>query len=186
YSGHDDYDDVDSISGEINPPIDDNQVRLFVALFDYDPSIMSPNVDFIDEELPFREGQIIKIYGEKDADGFYRGECNNRVGFVPCNMVSQVSFDDPEIIDQLLIETSSQLTQNGLSSSDGGGKKRMVALYDYDPQELSPNVDSEIELSFKAGDIINITGEMDEDGFYVGEMNGVRGFVPSNFLQEAP
>lgn len=24
--------------------------------------------------------------------------------------------------------------------------KRMVALYDYDPQELSPNVDSEVSL----------------------------------------
>ena len=25
--------------------------------------------------------------------------------------------------------------------------KKMVALYDYDPQELSPNVDSEVSLS---------------------------------------
>ena len=53
--------DVDSISGEINPPIDDNRIRLFVALFDYDPETMSPNVDSLDEELPFREGQIIKV-----------------------------------------------------------------------------------------------------------------------------
>ena len=28
--------------------------------------------------------------------------------------------------------------------------KKMIALYDYDPQELSPNVDAEVELvSFK-------------------------------------
>ena len=32
-----------------------------MALFDYDPEIMSPNVDALDEELPFREGQIIKV-----------------------------------------------------------------------------------------------------------------------------
>lgn len=27
---------------------------------------------------------------------------------------------------------------------------------------------------------------MDDDGFYLGELNGVRGLVPSNFLQEMP
>jgi RIMS-binding protein 2 len=26
---------------------------------------------------------------------------------------------------------------------------------------------------------------MDEDGFYMGELDGIRGLVPSNFLQEA-
>lgn len=56
--------EVDSISGEINPPVDDMRVRLFVALFDYDPVSMSPNVDCIDEELPFKEGQIIKVNDE--------------------------------------------------------------------------------------------------------------------------
>lgn len=61
-NGCDDRSDVDSISGEINPPIDDNRVRLFVALFDYDPETMSPNTDALDEELPFKEGQIIKVY----------------------------------------------------------------------------------------------------------------------------
>lgn len=64
-NGHDlDFDengDVDSISGEINPPVDDNTIRLFIALFDYDPHVMSPNMDGADEELPFREGQIIKV-----------------------------------------------------------------------------------------------------------------------------
>ena len=65
-------------------------VRIFVALFDYDPPTMSPNPDACDEELPFREGQLIKVYGEKDADGFYWGEAGNRTGYVPCNMVSEV------------------------------------------------------------------------------------------------
>lgn len=36
-------------------------VRIFVALFDYDPVSMSPNPDAGEEELPFREGQILKV-----------------------------------------------------------------------------------------------------------------------------
>ena len=51
---------------------------------------MSPNPDACDEELPFREGQLIKVFGEKDGDGFYWGEAGTRAGFVPCNMVSEV------------------------------------------------------------------------------------------------
>jgi hypothetical protein len=54
---------------------------------------MSPNPDACDEELPFREGQLIKVYGEKDADGFYWGEAGNRTGYVPCNMVSEVQVN---------------------------------------------------------------------------------------------
>ncbi|KAI6188109.1 hypothetical protein M3Y98_00318600 [Aphelenchoides besseyi] len=63
--------------------------------------------------------------------------------------------------------------------------KRMRAKYDYDTSHLSPNVDAEqVELSFRLDDVITVFGEMDEDGFYVGELNGVRGLVPSNFLEE--
>lgn len=66
------------------------RMRIFVALFDYDPPTMSPNPDACDEELPFREGQLIKVVGEKDGDGFYWGEAGGKSGFVPCNMVSEV------------------------------------------------------------------------------------------------
>ena len=61
-----------------------------------------------------------------------------------------------------------------------------MALYDYNPLELSPNVDSEVELSFRTGDVIIIYGDMDDDGFFMGELNGGRGLVPSNFLTDIP
>ena len=64
--------------------------------------------------------------------------------------------------------------------------RRKIALYDYDPCELSPNVDSEVELAFKTGEIITIFGDMDDDGFYMGEITGRRGLVPSNFLTDIP
>lgn len=35
--------------------------RFFVALFDYDPPTMSPNPESCDEELPFSEGDTIKV-----------------------------------------------------------------------------------------------------------------------------
>ncbi|KAH9514572.1 hypothetical protein Btru_025681 [Bulinus truncatus] len=201
-SGLEDIGDTDSISEEINPVIDESTVRLFIALFDYDPTTMSPNVDSIDEELPFREGQILKVFGDKDADGFYRGESHGRRGYIPCNMVSEVQIDDPDLVEQLLKETTerpvpdtlsshsnqdSDLTPNGMSRLPREEPmRRMIALYDYDPQELSPNVDAELELSFKTGDIVMIFGDMDEDGFYTGVVNGQQGLVPSNFLQPAP
>lgn len=44
----------------------------------------------------------------------------------------------------------------------------------------------QVELNFKTGEVILVYGDMDEDGFYMGELDGVRGLVPSNFLTEAP
>lgn len=44
----------------------------------------------------------------------------------------------------------------------------------------------QVELSFKTGEVILVYGDMDEDGFFMGELDGVRGLVPSNFLTEAP
>ena len=78
------------------------QTRIFVALFDYDPPTMSPNPDACDKELPFREGQLIKVRGDKDADGFYWGEVAGRSGYVPCNMVSEVQVDDERVAQELL------------------------------------------------------------------------------------
>lgn len=42
----------------------DCDTRIFVALFPYDPATMSPNPDAAEEELPFSEGQIIKVRPE--------------------------------------------------------------------------------------------------------------------------
>uniref|UniRef100_A0A3Q1BRG2 RIMS-binding protein 2 n=1 Tax=Amphiprion ocellaris TaxID=80972 RepID=A0A3Q1BRG2_AMPOC len=167
--------------------------RIFVALFDYDPLSMSPNPDAADEELPFKEGQIIRIYGDKDTDGFYRGEVRGRMGLIPCNMVSEIRADDEETMDQLIKQgflplstPVDRIEQNRRGLRRDQASRRMVALYDYDPRESSPNVDVEAELTFCAGDIIAVFGDIDEDGFYYGEINGHRGLVPSNFLEEVP
>ncbi|XP_058416561.1 LOW QUALITY PROTEIN: peripheral-type benzodiazepine receptor-associated protein 1 [Diceros bicornis minor] len=204
----------------------DLPVRVFVALFDYDPVSMSPNPDAGEEELPFREGQILKVFGDKDADGFYRGEAGGRTGYIPCNMVAEVAVDSPVGRQQLfqrgyvspdvLIEGSgngpfvystartagpppkprrskkAELEGPGqpaaglpqpVSSASLKAPRSMVAAFDYNPQESSPNMDVEAELPFRAGDVITVFGGMDDDGFYYGELNGQRGLVPSNFLE---
>ncbi|KAA0701841.1 RIMS-binding protein 2 [Triplophysa tibetana] len=179
----------------------DQDVRLFVALFSYNPSMMSPNPETMEEELPFEQGQVIKIYGDKDADGFYSGESGGHFGFVPSNMVSEIPVEDKELKQYLLQQGYLQEETNSLGKTflflnletsesscvtDSMKVHRMVAIFDYDPWESSPNVDFEAELPFRAGDIIYVFGEMDRDGFYCGDLHGYQGLVPSNFLQPLP
>ncbi|XP_030357840.1 RIMS-binding protein 2 isoform X6 [Strigops habroptila] len=192
YGGHDHLSPDIYEESETDPGTEDLSTRIFVALFDYDPLTMSPNPDAAEEELPFKEGQIIKVYGDKDADGFYRGETCTRIGLIPCNMVSEIQADDEEMMDQLLkqgflpLNTPVEKIERNRRSGRQPSTRRMVALYDYDPRESSPNVDVEAELTFCTGDIITVFGEIDEDGFYYGELNGQKGLVPSNFLEEVP
>ncbi|CAF0757215.1 unnamed protein product [Rotaria sordida] len=183
-----------------NPP------RLFIALFDYDPNAMSPNKDN-EEELPFKEGQLIRIYGDQDADGFYVGQTENgRTGYVPSNMVSEIQLDDAEIEAHLLAGTINLENPNRVPStttattttkrilsgtnssnikSSAQSVKKMVAMFDYNPRENSPNINPDEELSFRTGDIIYVQGNVHDDGFYFGELeNGTKGLVPSNFLKE--
>ncbi|XP_038292258.1 RIMS-binding protein 2 isoform X6 [Canis lupus familiaris] len=195
----DEYSERDHLSpdfyeeSETDPGAEELPARIFVALFDYDPLTMSPNPDAAEEELPFKEGQIIKVYGDKDADGFYRGETCARLGLIPCNMVSEIQADDEEMMDQLLRQgflplntPVEKIERSRRSSRQPRVTRRVVALYDYDPRESSPNIDVEAELTFCTGDIITVFGEIDEDGFYYGELNGQKGLVPSNFLEEVP
>ncbi|XP_075052698.1 peripheral-type benzodiazepine receptor-associated protein 1 isoform X3 [Mixophyes fleayi] len=212
-----------------------DSVRIFVALFDYDPETMSPNPDAFMEELPFKEGQILQVFGDKDTDGFYQGKYEERTGYIPCNMVSELHIQNEEVRMHLLrqghltsasllndleirafssptsiappgriaipppkprrskkVQLTSVQEENNAAAIDKHPKKRnsdmstsrpMMAIFDYNPRDSSPNLDAEAELSFTAGDTITVFGRMDEDGFYYGELNGQRGLVPSNYLE---
>lgn len=104
------------------------------------------------------------MYGDKDPDGFYWGELRGRRGYVPHNMVTEIEENQvvgggsgPQNTVGALGGTNSttpnqpvQPSVRGVSRDRWGDiyanmpVKRMVALYDYDPQELSPNVDAEV------------------------------------------
>merc|ERR1719186_716458 len=105
--------------------------------------------------------------------------------------------DDERVAEELFREQATSSASNHKSERGDSAErwgdiyedmpaKRKLALYDYEPSELSPNVDSEVELSFRTGDIITVYGDMDDDGFYMGEIGGRRGLVPSNFLTDIP
>uniref|UniRef100_A0A8C6QGX1 RIMS binding protein 2 n=1 Tax=Nannospalax galili TaxID=1026970 RepID=A0A8C6QGX1_NANGA len=180
YTGRDHFSPDFYEESETDPGAEELPARIFVALFDYDPLTMSPNPDAAEEELPFKEGQIIKVYGDKDADGFYRGETCARLGLIPCNMVSEIQADDEEMMDQLLRQGFLPLNTPVEKIGERLPTPSLCCA------ALAVHSSHRAELPFCTGDIITVFGEIDEDGFYYGELNGQKGLVPSNFLEEVP
>jgi len=66
--------------------------------------------------------------------------------------------------------------QGGYEQSYEGGIQ-CRALYDYESQQ-------EGDLNFYAGDIIHIIDQSDPSGWWHGEINGVSGYFPSNFVEQ--
>jgi len=54
--------------------------------------------------------------------------------------------------------------------------RQVTALYDYTGE-------GEGDLSFYAGDVINVIDDTDPTGWYRGELNGYEGLFPANFVQ---
>lgn len=44
----------------------------------------------------------LQVFGHKDTDGFYRAEIRDRMGVIPCNMVSEIQTEDDDMMGQLL------------------------------------------------------------------------------------
>lgn len=59
---------------------------------------------------PETTGLCLQVFGDKDADGFYRGEGGGRTGYIPCNMVAEVAVDS--------LVGRQQLFQRGYLSPD--------------------------------------------------------------------
>ena len=83
-------------------------------------------------------------------DGFFKGELYGKTGLVPSNFV------------QLILEPGESLVDTVENMSSVSYPLQFVALYDYDPNTQSPNDNPETELAFREGEIIEVTGPMDE------------------------
>lgn len=68
--------------------------RIYVAKYDYEPKDSSPNDEHA-EELPLVKGQLIRVYGDIDNDGFFHGESLHCLhsALVPSNFVREVPVD---------------------------------------------------------------------------------------------
>ena len=157
------------------PPLDAT-VTYYVALYDYNPVQDSPNKTGYPLELQLKKGEVVAIFGEIDEEGFFNGQVDTQVGLVPYNLIEKIKLCEVsgETGSALLFQATKQAYPS----------RNFKALYSYNPRTDSPNCeDLDDELSFKSGTSISIFGDVQDDGFYVGERDGELGFVPSNFIE---
>ncbi|XP_037679397.1 RIMS-binding protein 3A-like [Choloepus didactylus] len=181
--------------------------RVFVALFDYDPLAMSANPKAAEEELAFRKGQLLRVWGSQDPSGCYRGECHGRVGNIPGHLVAEVETG-PERTDgrwhlpapgcPLPSEVHPEDLM-GLASPQGSfprplenprrppaasPKTRVMAL-DYNPRDRQAGIQAKGSLVLRVGNI-TVDRLRDQERFYCEESGGSRGLVPVHLLDRLP
>ena len=59
-----------------------------------------------------------------------------------------------------------------------------MVLIDYDPHKSPACEHPELELKLKEGDFLTVFGDMDINGYFEADVNGVRGLVPSLYVEE--
>ena len=154
----------------------DTTVSYHVALYDYNPTNQSPVAGDEKAELSFKKGEVLALFGVVDEEGFYTGQVDNQVGLVPYNLVEKIK------ICEISGETSSALLFQ--ATKQAFPARNFKALYSYNPSTDSPNCeDLDDELSFHSGTSISIYGDVQDDGFFIGERDGEMGYVPSNFIE---
>ncbi|CAH1782831.1 unnamed protein product [Owenia fusiformis] len=87
-SRHSDRQDSDISS--ISSHNETRENRVFVAVYDYEPSVHSPNQN-PNAELRISTGDIIRTNGPIRSDGFYHGEANGVRGLVPASFMEEVA-----------------------------------------------------------------------------------------------
>uniref|UniRef100_A0A8C7C026 RIMS-binding protein 3A n=1 Tax=Neovison vison TaxID=452646 RepID=A0A8C7C026_NEOVI len=181
----------------------DTLVRVFVALFDYNPLVMSANPEVAEEELAFQKGQLLRVWGSQDPCGFYHGECNGQVGTIPGHLVAEVKVGTEQTEGKWHLPVQGYLPPmapfddfGGLTSPQSSfpmpqGNPRMSSLWtpttmmaalDYDPKDGREGGQVKDKLSLRAGDVVTVYGPVDDKGFYYGESGGHRGLVPAHLL----
>ncbi|XP_006875900.1 PREDICTED: RIMS-binding protein 3A-like [Chrysochloris asiatica] len=177
----------------------DSPARVFVALFDYDPLVMSVNPHSAEEKLAFQKGQLLKVWGSQDPNGFYHGECSGQVVTIPGHLVAEAEWTDercPLLAQEHLhsvtcLDNFGGLTGHQSSFPMAQGKPRspplwtsktMMATLDYDPRDRRGGDRVKDKLVLRAGDMVTIYGSVDDQGFYYGESGGHWGLVPAHLL----
>uniref|UniRef100_A0A8C3X8P4 Dynamin-binding protein n=1 Tax=Catagonus wagneri TaxID=51154 RepID=A0A8C3X8P4_9CETA len=142
----------------------------------------------LDEELDFREGDVIAILGVPEP-GWFEGELDGRRGIFPEGFVELLG--PLRTVDESVSSGNCEdCISNGEADTSVGEEEREleedseqpgtygIALYRF--QALEPN-----ELDFEVGDKIRILGTL-EDGWLEGSLKGRTGIFPYRFVKLCP
>ncbi|XP_006182976.1 dynamin-binding protein isoform X1 [Camelus ferus] len=142
----------------------------------------------LDEELDFREGDVITIIGVPEP-GWFEGELEGRRGIFPEGFVELLG--PLRTVDESVNSGNrDDCMTNGEVDTPTGEEEREpeedgeqpgtygIALYQF--QALEPN-----ELDFEVGDKIRILGTL-EDGWLEGSLKGRTGIFPYRFVKLCP
>ncbi|XP_063290760.1 dynamin-binding protein isoform X2 [Pelobates fuscus] len=145
----------------------------------------------LEEELDFREGDIIIITGVPEP-GWFEGELNDRRGIFPegfVELLNPLRVADSVTLsghgeDNYNINTITEISQfpkeikeDNKTARDGETHEGVFAIALYKFAALEQR-----ELDFDVGDRIKIIGTL-EDGWLEGELYGNRGIFPHRFVK---
>ncbi|XP_069720120.1 dynamin-binding protein isoform X1 [Phaenicophaeus curvirostris] len=132
----------------------------------------------LEEELDFREGDVINIVGVPEP-GWFEGELRGRRGIFPEGFVELLTplrvsgiSEDPEPPGTCDTNGTVEMLPK---EKEEPGSTYGVALYQFQALESK-------ELDFDVGDRIQIIGIL-EDGWLEGELRGRRGIFPHRFVR---
>lgn len=111
-----------------------------------------------DSELTVKEGYYVEVIEPDDGSGWVTASLGGQTGLVPA---------------AYLHDGTSEVLPVQASDND---YPKAQALYDFDAQ-------SELELSIRVGDIIDVTDQNVADGWWEGSLNGQTGQFPANYVQ---
>lgn len=142
----------------------------------------------LDEELDFREGDMITIIGVPEP-GWFEGELDGRRGIFPEGFVELLgplrtvdksvnSRSGDDCIANGEVDVLTEETESGADEDEHPTGTYGLALYRF--QALEPN-----ELDFDVGDKIQILGTL-EDGWLEGRLKGKTGIFPYRFVKLCP
>ena len=121
-----------------------------------------------EDELSLEKGDAVVVM-EKEADGWWRGRCGNRIGWFPFNYVEEV-IDSPEKASAAAASASEPHEKPFICG--------VVALYAF-------NSGNPEELAFQKGDLLDIIDQPldDPDWWEARKANGVTGLIPRNYVE---
>ena len=128
-----------------------------------------------DTEISLVKGQTVKVY-DKFENGWWVGKNDEgRRGVFPGSYVT-------EKFDNLKVEAEKVPKQRILSTTIQTKPTilfKAKVIYDY-------NASSDKELSIKKEDVVSVYKKIQEDGWWLGELNGNIGHFPAKYVIELP